>query len=407
MNQVFFSIGANLLSKGGLLLINLISAKTLLVQNYGILSYILTLIGVTSSFVLAGSGISVNVVSAQNQENKSRVNNFITFSILLAFLISPVACYVALSLNPTTEETIEYIFFYMLIITLLYSVNCINDSAFVGNKKYKELFLVAILVFFINMPFFYLLVKKYELYGALISIFLYRFSYLLIINYFNFKNKIFTLDFKNNFKNSFNISTFKKLSLPSFISGITLMPALAIGFSFLTNLENGFEKLAYFMIVYQIYLVAVFIPSSLNGFYISKFSSERNKSDMYYIAKINILFSGLVASILYLTQGAFWYYLDENYYKNSSDSFNIMLIVIVLYSLSTVFSSYWPSIGKAWIGACMNITWALSFILVGYILNGIYDYGQIGLAYAFLVAYIVLLLTQLSVYTLSKNGKKL
>ena len=53
MNQVFFSIGANLLSKGGLLIINLISAKTLLVHNYGILSYILTLIGVTSSFVLA------------------------------------------------------------------------------------------------------------------------------------------------------------------------------------------------------------------------------------------------------------------------------------------------------------------------------------------------------------------
>lgn len=407
MNQVFYSIGANLLSKGGLLLINLVSAKILLVENYGILSYILTLIGVTSSFVLAGSGVSVNVVVAQNSHNKSRVNNFITFSILIACLISPVACYIILLLNSTADKNVEYMYIYMLIITVLYSINSIGDSAFIGNKRYKELFFVAAIVFIINIPLFYLFVENYELYGALISIFLYRFFYLLIISCFNLKNNYFSLDFNNNFKNSFNIEAFKKLSLPSFLSGIILMPALAIGFNFLTIQENGFEKLAYFMIIYQIYLVAVFIPSSLNSFYISKFSSERNKSDIYFMAKVNILFSGIVAIILYLTQDLLWYYLGEKYYKNSLECLNIMLVVIILYSLTTVFSSYWPSIGKAWIGTCMNLIWALSFLSVGYILNSIYNYGQIGLAYSFLFAYTIVLLAQLSVYTVSENGEKL
>src|SRR5690606_12626565 len=99
-----------------------------------------------------------------------------------------------------------------------------------------------------------------------------------------------------------------------------------------------------FLIIYQIYLVAVFVPVTLNSFYISRFSGMGVKADIKKVALINFIISTSVALLMYLFQNIIWFILGDVYKENSATIFNIMLVVIVLHSLSTVFSSYWPSV---------------------------------------------------------------
>lgn len=408
MKLVIYALGANIISKGGLLTINLISAKILSVSEYGLMAYILTLIGVVSSFVVVGSGVAVNVVVAKNFDKKKEdVNSFITFSIMLSLLIAPLACYLVIILNPNMGRSFDYLYPMMMILTVFYSYNSINDSVFIGSKNFKFLFITSSITFCISIPAAVFLIYYYGFLGALFSLMIYRAIYSLSHNFFINKKNLYQLDFGKNILNNFNLFHFKKLSLPSFVSGIVIMPSLALGFGFLSKLENGFEKLGYFLIVYQVYLVAVFVPNALNGFYISKFSSSGKKSDVIGIAKINLLFSSIVCILFYFGQDLLWKYLGEDYYINSKSSYNIMLLVIILYSLSTVFSSFWPSINKAWIGSLMNILWSLIFILSCYLFLLVYELEQIGMAFAFLSSYSVLLFVQITIYYIFKNMAKI
>lgn len=407
MKPVVYALGVNIISKGGLLTINLISARILLVSEYGLMSYILTLIGVVSSFVIAGSGVAVNVVVAKNFETrKENANSFITFSIILGLLIAPLACYIVILLNPSINSSFNYLYIVMLILTMFYSYNSINDSVFIGSKNFKYLFITSAINFCISMPLIVFLIYYYGFLGALFSLVIYRIIYSLVNSFFINKLKLYQLSLKRNILNNFNLFHFKRLSLPSFVSGVVIMPSLALGFGFLSKLEDGFEKLGYFLIVYQIYLIAVFVPSALNGFYISNFSSAGKKSDVLGIAKINLLFSSIVSVSFFFGQDLLWTYLGDNYYLNSKSSYNIMLVVMIFYSLSTVFSSFWPSINKAWIGSLMNTLWAFIFVISCYTLLVVYALEQTGIAYAFLFSYSTLLLIQITTYYIFKGMVK-
>lgn len=403
MKPILYFLASNILARLALLIINIIGAKILFVDTYGLLSYMLTLVATATTFVVAGSGVAINViVSKYYSSNKEGVESFVGFSIILAFLFAPFICILISILNKDLLEKFEYFFVYLLLIVLVYFLNTINNSIYVGLKKYKELFfnnLYGLILFVLTAP---LLIYKYEVKGALISIMLFK-IFLILNQYFEIKrNKIVKINFSHPF-NKFNINNFFKLSLPSFISGIVILPVLAISMSLVGGGSNGFESLGYFLIIYQIYLVAVFVPVALNSFYISRFSGMGIKADIKKVALINFVISTLLAIIMYLFKDIFWFILGDIYKENSANIFNIMLVVIILHSLSTVFSSYWPSVNLAWIGSKMNLMWGGVFLSSTYYMLQIVSNKQDILAYAFLISYSLLLSFQVIIFILTKK----
>lgn len=180
MQNVIYVLSASIIGRFSLLLINFLSAQLLLVDMYGLMAYILTLVGVVSSFVLASSGTSVNVTATKYlTTNQHAVSSFINFSILISLLISPITYSIIIFLNQDVQSKFIYIYPYILLLTFLYSYNSINDKVFIGSKNYKYLFRSNLITFCICLPIIIFLIYYGQIYWALLSILIYRFIYSL------------------------------------------------------------------------------------------------------------------------------------------------------------------------------------------------------------------------------------
>src|SRR5690606_21253383 len=198
---------------------------------------------------------------------------------------------------------------------------------------------------------------------------------------------------------------FKELSIPVILSGLLVAPVIGLAFKIVTMEDDGLEQLAYFNIVYQIYLVAIFIPNALNGYFISKFSSrnENDQTNFLKIAKNNFLFSLVVAFCVFVFQKILFLIVNDHS-VDLVNNYYIMLGTYILFSLNAVFASYWPSVGKAWFGFYMNIIWAVVLLGVTFIFS---TYKILAaLSWAFFIAYLTLSAVQILSYKVLSYAKK-
>ena len=94
MNNIFFSLGANIASKMIILLINVISFRLLLPEEYGVISLLLAMTATIGAISGMGASVAVNSIVARNGFTSLsalfvKYNYFISFlfSIILAIFI--------------------------------------------------------------------------------------------------------------------------------------------------------------------------------------------------------------------------------------------------------------------------------------------------------------------------------
>lgn len=406
MNNIFFSLGANIASKMIILLVNLASFRLLLPEDYGVISLLLAMTATIGAVSGMGASVAVNsVVAREGFTSLSAL--FVKYNYFFACLFSIIMAgfiYIFYLDNINKIPTWQ-IFSFILFFSLFSSLNSISEAVLVGLKDFKRIFFNNLTSFIIFLPVSLYLIIELKISGVLISLLSYRFL-LFIINFYSV-NKTKLLKFKSDDINEKVkiYKKFKELSIPVILSGLLVAPVIGFAFKIISDQEYGLIQLAYFNIVYQIYLVAIFIPNALNGYFISKFSSKNgsNQKDFLKIAKNNFLFSLVVVFCLFAFQKIFFLIVNDHSATLVSNYY-IMLGTIILFSLNAVFASYWPSVGKAWFGFYMNIVWAIILLGVTFIFSK-YKISA-ALSWAFLIAYLTLSVVQILSYKVLSYAKK-
>lgn len=366
MKDLVFSLIYNFNTRLILFIISIFSVKLMTVTEYGDFSYILTLITTLAIFSLFGGGVAVNRSFSVERGNGEFVdsNKIFQFNIVVSLIVSSVLLMVILIFN---NNLIQLILFFLIF--LLMSVNGIVEGAMYGLGAYKELAINSTLVFLISVFSSYFLIQEYKAVGALVSLLIYRMILFLFNFYTLFKMKIILyIPFVDLFKDPVALDSFKKVSLPTFLSAILVAPVIMVLIYFLKLLPNGTHEIAYFSWVNQIYTIAIFFPSVLTGFLISKMTSNFNDSytKLKQYSKYNLLFGILLSSILFAVKPLVLSFAGSEYGENSNVTYNIMLITICFYCLNAAFGSYWTSINKAHLGLLTNFIWALLVVCFGF-----------------------------------------
>lgn len=365
MKDLFFSLSYNLLTRFVLLIISILSVKLLTVAEYGELSYILVIIGTLAIISLFGGGTAVNrSFSVERKKNSFETSNQIfIFNIIVCILVSLILIFLSIFFI-SDVKTIIFIF----IIFVLMSINSIIEGAMYGLGKYRNLAINSSIVFFLSIFLGYLLILKFKVIGALIAIFLYRLILLGLNSISILKLKIIKkATISQIIKNQEVLNSFKNISLPIFFGAILVAPVMLILINFLKNTPNGLNEIAYFSWNNQIYTLAVFIPSVLTGFLISKMSSEITdvKEKLIKYIKYNFIFGFCLSISLFLMKPLVLGWAGQNYIENGSTSYNIMLLAIIFYCLNSAFGSYWPSINKSYLSFLNNGVWFIVVLYLG------------------------------------------
>lgn len=406
MNNIFFSLGANIASKMIILLVNLVSFRLLLPEDYGVISLLLAMTATIGA--VAGMGASVAVNSIVAREGFSSLTSlFIKYNYFFAFLFSVIlAGFIYIFyLNDINKIPSWQIFAFILMFSLTSSLNSISEAILVGLHDYKRLFINNFASFLIFLPISFYLIFEFKIIGILINLLAYRFLLLLVNFYSVNKTKLLKIRSNNKDEKREIFKKFKELSLPVILSGLLVAPVIGLAFKIVTMQDYGLEQLAYFNIVYQVYLVAIFIPNALNGYFISRFSSNDGsvQKDFLKIAKNNFFFALVVSFCLFVFQKVFFLIVDDHSVA-LINNYYIMLGTIVLFSLNAVFASFWPSVGKAWFGFYMNVVWAVVLLSITFIFSK-YQISE-PLSWAFLIAYFVLSVVQILNYKVVTHAKK-
>jgi len=406
MNNIFFSLGANISSKMIILLINIISFRLLLPEDYGVIALLLAMTATIGAVSGMGASVAVNSVVARDGITSTSAL-FVKYNYLFSFLFSAImASFIYIFYLDNINKIPSWqIFSFILFFSFFSSLNSINEAVLIGLKDFKRIFLNNFTSFLIFLPVSLYLIVEFKITGVLLSLLSYRFL-LFLIN-FHSVNKTKLLKIKSDdIDEKVKIyKKFKELSIPVILSGLLVAPVIGLAFKIVTMQDDGLEQLAYFNIVYQIYLVAIFIPNALNGYFISKFSSrnENDQTNFLKIAKNNFLFSLVVAFCLFVFQKIFFLIVNDHSVDLVNDYY-IMLGTIILFSLNAVFASYWPSVGKAWFGFYMNIIWAVVLLGVTFIFS---TYKILAaLSWAFFIAYLTLSAVQILSYKVLSHAKK-
>lgn len=406
MNNIFFSLGANISSKMIILLINIISFRLLLPEDYGVIALLLAMTATIGAVSGMGASVAVNSVVARDGITSTSAL-FVKYNYLFSFLFSVImAGFIYIFYLDNINKIPSWqIFSFILFFSFFSSLNSINEAVLIGLKDFKRIFLNNFTSFLIFLPVSLYLIVEFKITGVLFSLLSYRFL-LFLIN-FHSVNKTKLLKIKSDdIDEKVKIyKKFKELSIPVILSGLLVAPVIGLAFKIVTMQDDGLEQLAYFNIVYQMYLVAIFIPNALNGYFISRFSSKvgSGQKDFLKIAKNNFFFALVVSFCLFVFQKVFFLIVDDHS-TALINNYYIMLGTIVLFSLNAVFASFWPSVGKAWFGFYMNIVWAFILLSITFIFSK-YQISE-PLAWAFLIAYFVLSVVQILNYKVVTHAKK-
>lgn len=406
MNNIFFSLGANISSKMIILLINIISFRLLLPEDYGVIALLLAMTATIGAVSGMGASVAVNSVVARDGIISTSAL-FVKYNYLFSFLFSVImASFIYIFYLDNINKIPSWqIFSFILFFSFFSSLNSINEAVLIGLKDFKRIFINNFTSFLIFLPVSWYLIIEFKIIGVLLSLLAYR-SLLFLIN-FHSVNKTKLLKIKSDdIDEKVKIyKKFKELSIPVILSGLLVAPVIGLAFKIVTMQDDGLEQLAYFNIVYQMYLVAIFIPNALNGYFISKFSNknESNQKDFFKIAKNNFIFSLVVAFCLVAFQKIFFLIVNDHS-VDLVNNYYIMIGTIILFSLNAVFASYWPSVGKAWFGFYMNIVWAVILLGVTFIFSK-YKVSA-ALSWAFFIAYLTLSVVQILSYKVLNYAKK-
>lgn len=387
MGGLIYSIIYNLFSKISILLSSYLGLLMLNKHDYGLFSYYTMLIANLSIFFICGGGLSINQAYSSNIKSNSEKEAILASHFLILIILSLLA-----SLFLVFDFKLYYVL--AIFISFFMGASSLIEGKMYATKNYKNMAVNAIISFIIMLPLIYFFIKKYNILGALLALLLYRFI-LLSLNLYKSDGLIFikkeslALIFSKK-----NIQYLKKNSLPIFLSALCVAPVYFICINIGQYFGLSYESLGEFSWFFQIYNIAVFLPSVIVGFTLKKLNED--KSSLNKIFKYYLIFS-IVCTLSLIFLKDFVFFISK--FKSNEDIdllYYYMILSMFFYILNSSFSGYWVSQNFAKISFFVNFIWAILVILLNWILM-LNDMGfesiflSTGIAYIFLISFQLLL----------------
>ena len=186
-------------------------------------------------------------------------------------------------------------------------------------------------------------------------------------------------------------------SIPAFLQSAMVAPVSWVAASFLVSQSGGFAELGLFNAANQLRTLLMFLPQILSGVALPILTSlftnasraNGKEMDLYHLFNQAIAWP-MVAAILLSSRWILRLYGPE--FRGGEMA---MLLVVgtagVCVIGQTMGTILWAK-GKVWFGLAANTIWALILLLI--VWRTVPAMGAIGLALAYLVAYVFLLLIQ-------------
>ena len=376
-----------------------ISAKLLPSTQFGIYNYLIAFVVLFT--LLADFGMSRAIsrfVAEYNITQKEKVN-YILFNsgiilLILIALFTSILMIFAEDIVGKNYNLIKYLIptFVFLPLTSLF------DGFYSGLKKFKLISFVSTFSGVISIPATYLLVSKYQLIGAFLSLDLY---YLLLF--------ILLFIFHRNYVFRFNREVFLRVWKYSAIIGIS-----SIGHFFYAKANtiilgkfNFFNEVGYLEIIDKVFIMLAF-PFIIFGQIISPRITElktENKHEMIssYFRKIlyySIPLSLIITIIMWFAFPiAIKTFLSEYYSTNFINMFKLLLINLPLLLITNSLSQPFIIATGAAKYSLLTIPFGVLNVVLAILL--ITQFGYIGAVYSILITSIISKL--LTYYLVYKN----
>jgi O-antigen/teichoic acid export membrane protein len=373
-------------------------ARILEIESYGEYAIIQNTIGLFS--ILAGFGLGLTAtkyIAEYKETNPEKSIEIINFSIGLAILVGILLSLIYAIISPYIAENL----FLKPVLTVpmqlsagllfLNALSGTQSGILAGFSSFNKIAQLNIISGVVTIPCTIILAYFFNLNGAILAA-----EIILIINvlvgyrYIKQVSGIPSLTININTIKS-KIRLIKDFSLPNIVSN------LICGFSFwftsllLVQQPMGYSEIAIYNAAYQWRTLLIFIPGIIGQISLpilaESFGGEKYDDIVPYLKKSMLIISILSISILTVFS-LFSGTIMSIYGPAFSDGWLVLIIVSItacVYAILLPISNVIVASGNMWIGALMNAGWAIILIVSAVYLV---KYGAIGLAIAFLIAYI-------------------
>jgi len=180
--------------------------------------------------------------------------------------------------------------------------------------------------------------------------------------------------------------------LPTVITGIVVFPVTWIGNAMLVNQPNGYQEMGVFGAANQWRMAVLFLPTVIAQPalpILSNLYGDNIIADFRKVLRMNLILAFSTALIPALAIVICSSRIMRVYgadFAEGSEVLTVLVLTTVLSAVIAVVGTAIASTGKKWHSTGLNIIWAVTFIGVSSMLV---HYGALGLAFAYLVSYIV------------------
>lgn len=181
-----------------------------------------------------------------------------------------------------------------------------------------------------------------------------------------------------------------QFSLPALLSSIVVLATTWSANAFLVNQPNGYMEMGIFNAANQWRIAILLLPSVLSKPVLPMLSESFTRSikDYRQVLIINVVITSIVALLLALGVIIVSPWIMAAYGGDFAQSWGVLALLAmsaVFSAITSVVGSAIWSMGKMWYSLAFNAGWAMVFCGI-YLLT--IEYGALGLAVAYLVAYV-------------------
>ncbi len=395
INGMAWNVVGTVLSKVFLMIASIATSRILGVDKNGEYSIINSTVLMFSTLAALGLGTTATrFVSEYKTKNKEKCGRVIgmTYSVgmISGIFMTIVLFFLAPWLSGRMLNAPHLVQGLRLAAVLLITntINVIQQNTLSGFERFKTISKLSIIQGIISLPIFVLLTYLWGVNGlvlghiivSLISMGMFAVSNSKVRNEYGIK-----INFRETHK---EIDIMLKFSLPSMLSNLMVGPITWIGNAMITAMSNGYFELGIFNAANQWRTVLTFIPAAIGNVILPLVIANKGEDRL---ERINILLGWIIVSFISIPILAFPEIIAFLYGRDyAGTTFNISILLVVL---TCCILSYKEGIARnlvsnnlMWWGFLSNSIWGASFLLILIFTRW---QGAIGLATAYLTAYIV------------------
>ncbi|MBA6263217.1 oligosaccharide flippase family protein [Colwellia sp. Bg11-12] len=391
-NDIIWSLIGNVISKGSIFIISILTARAMSPEDFGRVSYLyqtIALIVIFSSMGLSVTAIRFTAKALSNgRDSVALIIKKLTFLVsifsVLSIMIAVIYHQKILSILQLEQEQ-TFIIWLLVPIVIFTAVNQVQFGVLSGVKRFKSLAITNVLAGVTSVPIAYILVSQWLIKGYLISLFITALLTTIFNRVFIYKaiNKIPKMDGAVSKSKSFK--EIMGFAWPNLMASIAFTGSTWFCFSLLAS--HNLVEVAAFNVSNQWLGLLFLLPSICAQVLMSYTAGQASKS--HELLKKSLLFNGLIALILSLIMMFFSHFLLGLYgdhYQEYTTVLNLCLMTLVVMALSSQVEHYMVGLGMAKTHLGYTISFSLIFIVLSY---SLIDYGAAGIAAARLIAYII------------------